>query len=524
MKTAARRWTLVVGLLAACGQDPAPDEPAVEPLAAEVPTVTVRRLNRVEYDNTVRDLLGTSLSPARDFPTDTHALGFDNIADALTLSPAQVTLYELAADDLVEDVRGQGWAPMLACGATTRACVEQSLPDFVGRAWRRPIADDELDGLMVLYDEAENADDGAAQVLRAVLLSPWFLFRIERDPASPITHRVSGQELASRLSYFLWSSMPDDALRQAAADGRLDDPEGRREQVQRMLDDPRATSLVEHFAGQWLQIRLLDDIFRDDTRFAFDDELRASMRTELQMIVTAFLEEDRDLRELLTSTTTFADRRLANLYGIASQPFDGFVELDVSGRPRAGILTTPGWLALSSPPFRTSPAQRGKFVLSQLLCRPPPAPPPGATVVEQGATTGTTRQRLQAHVDDPQCAACHASLDPIGFAFEHYDAIGAWRDEDRNGAVQTDGVLPTGEAFGDALELVEILAEDPAFVACTVRQIYTFALGRAPGPDDAEHLDAIVAQVAEEGYGLRSAFEAVATSEVFALRRREVTR
>jgi len=521
MTRSARRWTLALGLLAACGQDPELGEPDAA-LPMEAPAVTVRRLNRVEYDNTVRDLLGTSLTPARHFPTDTHALGFDNNADALTLSPAQVTLYELAADDLVDDVRARGWAPMLAC-APDRACVAASLPAFVRRAWRRPGTDADLEGLLALYDGAGDPEDGAAQVLRAVLLSPWFLFRIERDPASAVTHRVSDYELASRLSYFLWSSMPDDALLEAAAAGTLRDPEGLGEQVRRMLDDEKASSLVEHFAGQWLHLRLLDDIFRDDTRFVFDEELRTSMRTELRLLVSAFLEEDRDLRELLTTTTTFADRRLAGLYGVASAPFDGFVELDLSSRPRAGILTTPGWLALSSPPFRTSPAQRGKFVLSQLLCRPPPPPPPGATVVEAVAKTGTTRERLEAHVVDPQCAACHASLDPIGFAFEHYDAIGAWRDEDANGPVQTDGTLPTGEAFGDALELVEILAADPAFASCTVRQIYTFAGGRAPGPEDAEILDDIEAEVAAHGYGLRSAFEAVATSDAFALRRREVT-
>lgn len=520
MSTTAR-WIVALGLLAACGQDPGSRDPT-ESVELEAPIVTVRRLNRVEYDNTVRDLLGTSLSPARLFPTDTHALGFDNVADALTLSPAQVALYELAVDDLVADVRARGWTPMLAC-APDRACVEQSLPGFVRRAWRRPSTVEDIAGLLALYDAAGEPDEGAAQVLRAVLLSPWFLFRIERDPASAVTHRVSDYELASRLSYFLWSSMPDDALLDAAADGTLSDAEGLAAQVRRMLDDDKAASLVEHFAGQWLHVRLLDDIFRDDTRFSFDEELRASMRTELRLLVTSFLEEDRDLRELLTTTTTFADRRLASLYGIASAPFDGFVELDLSSRPRAGLLTTAGWLALTSPPFRTSPAQRGKFVLSQLLCRPPPPPPPGATVVEDAPKTGTTRERLEAHVADPQCAACHASIDPIGFAFEHYDAVGAWRDEDANGVVQTDGVLPTGEAFGDALELVEILADDPAFVSCTVRQIYTFARGRAPGPEDAVVLGDIVDEVAEGGYGLRSAFEAVATSEAFALRRREVT-
>lgn len=494
-----------LGLGLGCGQPEAPDSPASEDSVA---VSVVRRLVRHEYDNTVRDLLGTSLRPGARFPAEDHAHGFDNIAEAMSLSATQLELYEIATDQIVEQVQTDPtlWARVLACApdpppSQARACARASLEQLAPRAWRRPVASAEIDGLVELYAQARaDGDDFASaltQGLRAILLSPHFLFRIEHDPpdAGSSAHAVTDHELATRLSYFLWSSMPDETLRAAADEGRLQGEAELTQQARRMLEDPRAEALVDDLAGQWLYIRALDDVFRDVSRFPqFDEELRHDMVQEQRSMFRSFIEEDRDIRELLLGDRTVVTHRLASHYGLATAPYEGERELELDGLPRAGWLTTPGLMTALSPPFRTSPPQRGRWVLSQMLCQPLSPPPAGVTAAAQVEGAKTMRERLLAHQADPACAGCHAAMDPIGLAFESYDAVGTFRRQEGDTPIDASGQLPDGQAFDDALGLAQILAEDPAFIDCTIRQVFTYAMGRAPTEEDEPHL----AQLAED--------------------------
>ncbi len=498
--------------------------------APQVGPTVLRRLNRAEYDNTVRDLLGTSSRPARNFPADARAHGFDNVATALQLSPTQLELYERAAQELAAEALADPtiWSSVVSCtpvdDATALACARESISTFVPRAWRRPVSDDEVDELLALYDEAlvagDSFDAAMAQVLRAVLLSPHFVFRVEHDPPGSEAHPVSGPELASRLSYFLWSSMPDAPLRDAADAGTLLDDGELDRQARRMLADPRAMALVDDFAGQWLYVRALDDVFRDASRYPqFDEPLRDAMQQELWEVFWRMIEENRDVRDLLRFDTTVVPARLAQHYGRATADYSGVRELDLSPLPRRGLLTTPGLLTALSPPFRTSPTQRGRWVLSQLLCQDPPDPPPGVEASEGFTQGGTIRERLAAHRSDPLCAGCHAAMDPIGLAFEHYDAVGSWRTEDAGAPIDASGQLPGGEAFADALELSEIIASDPAFIECTVRKVFTHALGRPPGLQDEPHLQSIVEALPSHGYRFADLVLLVVRSAPFRHRR-----
>ncbi|MEX1364352.1 MAG: DUF1592 domain-containing protein [Nannocystaceae bacterium] len=525
-------WLASLGLAFALGSGCSAAEPVPPGLEdLEVAPSVVRRLGRHDYDNTMRDLLGTTLRPGTRFPADDHAHGFDNNAEAMSLSATQLELYVLATEQLVDQVRADPtlWARIVPCGpdlggTEARACARASLEHLLPRAWRRPVAAEELDSLMVLFDRAQTAGDpfeeSMAQVLRAVLLSPHLLFRVEHDPPGAGSGPVSDHELATRLSYFLWSSMPDGMLRAAADAGELHEPDVLERQTRRMLEDPRAEALVDDFAGQWLYIRALDDVFRDVSRFPhFDEELREAMVQEMRLSFRSFIEEDRDVRELLLSERTFATHRLAGHYGLATAPYEGVRELDLTDLPRSGWLTTPGLMTALSPPFRTSPPQRGRWVLSQLLCQPLQPPPAGVTTAAAPPGARTIRERLEAHQADPACASCHAAMDPIGLAFEHFDAVGAFRYHEGQVPIDASGQLPSGEALEDATELARIIAADPAFIDCVVRQTFTYALGRAPTPADEPHLAQIVERLAEADYGFAQLLVLIVRSVPFRHRR-----
>lgn len=472
--------------------------------------VNPRRLTRYEYDNTVRDLLGTDQRPSRDFPEQPRGLGFDNVQSLQTSSADDVLRFEHAASLLAEEATQSSVA---SCDALQgRECAANIIESLAPRAWRRPLREGERDRLLDLYDaliDTQATDDEArAGVLEALLLSPAFLYRIEGDPQ---------YEMASRLSYFLWSSMPDEALFDAAARGQLHDPEEIEAQVARMLDDDKSWALVQSFAGQWLHFRALDDVFKDHSRFPnFDESLRASMRTELDQFFASFLREDRDLRTLLTAQTTMVDARLHAHYGVASAPFEGTKPLDLSRLPRRGLMTMPGMMAVLARPFRTAPVKRGAWVLSQLMCAPPPPPPAGVEGIAEKIEGDTTAERLAQHRIDPSCAACHDAIDPIGLAFEHYDAIGRWRGEADDVPIDASGTLANGFEFEDALELSSHIAQSEQFVECAAQQLMTYALGRALEEDDEIELEEIVQTWATHEYRTRTLFVLIAQSDAFA--------
>ena len=499
--------------LAAC--DPSSD-------LGDPPPVALRRLTRFEYDATARDLVGQDLGLARDFPADAHAHGFDGIAEAQVLSPLQLQLYQLAAVDLAAaalaapDLTGD----LLACAPHDPECRRAGLRPALAQIWRRPPTAPELDRYAALVDRALEAGaappEALALALEAAFLSPHFLFRPERDPPGPGAHSLAPHELAVRLSYFLWSSAPDDELRALADRGDLDDDAALAAQVRRMLADPRAARFIDAFFGQWLVFRGLDDVFRDAHRYpAFDEPLRAAMAAAIRGRIAPFLRGGRDLRDLLRDPVGLVDPHLAGIYRMPAPAAPGLVPLDLRDRERRGVLTEPALLTVLAHPFATSPTRRGRFILESILCEPPAPPPADAAVSPPEAAAPTARERLAQHRADPACAGCHAALDPLGLAFERYDAIGAWRGSEAGALIDPAGDLPGLGPFEGAPDLALRLADDPRVPRCVAQHLLTFALGRAPLPADAPVLDALVARLEESGYDLVELLVAVVQSDPF---------
>lgn len=632
--------------------------------------VTIHRLNRVEYNNTVRDLLGTALQPAKDFPADDRGYGFDNISDVLSLSPLQVELYSRAAEELAREamllpsqsqttrveaetlsgqVGGAGadnwnlWSggelpmtqefpssgeykisakvwgqqagpdlvqmnlnvggtiagnftiaatsanpevvsavaqvnagtqvvsveflndyydeaaaadrnlvvdwievegPIGAVGVnpirnrivicdlnTGTDCVRQVLEKFAERAFRRTVTPEEIDRILPLVDlakaQGQSVEVGVEIALRAILSSPHFLFRPELDakPNSPTpTHPLTDFELASRLSYFIWSSMPDNELFAAAREGKLQDPAEIEAQVDRMVKDPKADALIDNFAGQWLFTRALDDHQPDYYAFpTWDEDLRAAMRQETKLFFREFLRNELPIPEMLTADFTFINDRLATHYGLPS-PGPDFTKVIIDDPQRKGLLGQGSILTVTSFPTRTSPVKRGKWVMTQLLCSEPPPPPPGVEgLVTEAVPTGTIRQRLEQHRENPICATCHVEMDNLGFGLEQYNGIGLFRTDDNGFPVDSSGILPGGKTFNGMPELSGILAEDPRFTHCVSEKMMTYALGRGMYPVDEVHIDHVTEALNKNGQTFVDLIKLVATSEPFRMRRGEAT-
>jgi hypothetical protein len=654
---------MLSALVAACdiGGDPPPAGPP------DPGRVTMHRLNRAEYNNTVRDLLGTQQRPADDFPAEYSTYGYDNISDPQTMSVLRLELYESAAERLVEealkvsvpstlthyeaeklpadvgDASGEAWnlwsngtltatttvttpgeykiavrawekhagsayakmelavdgklintyeitAPsstpqvitanvqltagarmievsfindfydsvtkadrnlyidwvrvegplnavitngtrekIVTCDPTSGdACLRKILADFGKRAWRRPLTEDEVTGLVAVVNNRDGDDPverGLDAALRAMLLSPHFIFRpeVERSTPSATPEPLNDYEIASRLSYFIWSSMPDDELFAAAEEGKLSDPTEIRAQVARMLADPKAQALVDNFAGQWLYTRALESHQPDLVLFPeFDEKLRDAMRLESELFFKEFLTKDIPLNDMLTAEFTFVNDRLATYYGV---PYTGaggeFVRIDTPIEHRAGLFTKSGILTVTAYPRRTSPVKRGKWALTQILCDAPDAPPPGVEGLADVDPTKSLRERLEAHRVSEPCKSCHASMDQLGFGMEQFDAIGRYRTEDQGFTIDATGKLPTGETFDGAREMGQVLHEDARFGRCVSTHLLTYALGRGVGESDNPYLDQMAKEFQGGGSRLKDLIAIIATSEPFRTRRAE---
>lgn len=663
---------LLCGVLsAACEQQtPLPDPGAV----------TLRRLSRTEYANTLRDVLGVDTKPSAQFPADDTGHGFDNLGDVLSLSPLHIQMYQRAAEAFAAEVTRPDGAPLrmrtaatdlphseyvvqrgmdlviltntqvlvpvtlpadgtyrivveaygdqagseivqmgvgidtrdpqpVAVPATTatpyevqasvfagahvvqigllndyydpatkhdrnlafrsvriegpieldrpnplrqrlfvctppddnldeqRACAKTILKRSGRLLLRRPLGEDELGSLLVLFEQGQSDDDlgrfdaGIRLSLEALLLSPSFLFRVEHDadPASSAAHPLSAHELATRLSYFLWSSAPDEALLDQADTAELLQDDVLHAQVTRMLADPRAQALIDNFAAQWLSLRLIDQAEPDATQFpSFTPSLRASLSAETRRFVRDFFPilgtPGQPLPELLTARYTYANADVARHYGAPAVPAaDDWVRLPLDGTRRRGLLTQGSVLTAESYPTRTSPVRRGKWVLEQLLCSPPPPPPPNV-IGDFGkpGMGGTLRQRLEQHRAMPVCNSCHALMDPLGLSLEGFDAIGRSRTHDEGLPVDTTGTLIDGRSFADASELAALLAEDPRLSHCAAEKMFTFAVGRFPSLTDAAdqaRLAALTAAYQEGGSTLLALLRALVQSDAFRNRR-----
>lgn len=408
----------------------------------------------------------------------------------------------------------------LRAGAVLRA--------FASRAYRRPADDAQVGALLGVYRREREGGRAFEPALRtalaATLVSPHFLFRTVAHPdaANPAArHPLDGYELASRLSYFLWSSMPDQALLDAAANGSLLTDEGLAAQVKRLLDDPRSSAFVENFSGQWLQLRALDGIAIDRSKFPeYDDQLRAAMKSEATLFFGDVVRSDRSVLDLVDSPETFLNAKLAAFYGVADVEGDQFRRVKLpQGSARGGVLTMGAVLTLTSNTTRTSPVKRGLFVLDQMLGAPPPPPPPDIPPLEQSHATSpdaTVRERLAAHVAVPSCAACHNRLDPLGLTFEHFDAIGRWRETENGRPVDATGTLPGGVTLNGSGDLKQnILQRSDQFVEALSAKVLTYALGRGVEPFDRPAVRAIAQRTRANQDRMRALIESVVLSESF---------
>lgn len=627
--------------------------------------VTARRLNRREYNNTVHDLLGVSLNASADFPPDPYAYGFDDIGEALSLSPALTELYLKAAQHVAQaaiptglpaeavstkyDAASLGqrnrpaveithdfptdaaynlrmaWDQQMPKGtivtghilldgrevftrrfaydiAQERALTALQVPVMQGshrivvrmelapnsqqprplrgplpypisievigpfhpvpfektasfqkiffkgapapgaqaayrnqiiqrlafHAYRRPPTQAEMRRIGALADLVrEHGGNFYKQVqvaLEALLMSPNFLFRVEMDPANCAIHRVSDYELASRLSYFLWSSMPDVQLFEDAAKGRLHDPAALHAEVRRMLASPRSAELARNFSGQWLQTQNLNFETPDAKTFPqYDLQLRDAMQTETEMFFTAVLHDDRSVLDFLDGNYSFMNDRLAAFYGIQGVTGPEFRRVSLEGTGRAGVLTEASVLTATSYPTRTSPTVRGKWVLSNILNTPPPDPPtnvPSLATSAEGSKAKSIHERLGAHRANPVCASCHAGMDPLGFALEHYNAIGQYRDVDDGFTVDASGTLPDGTKLDGAAQLqVLLLKQSSKFINCISEKLLTYGLGRGLTPADRPAVHRIEKALDANGDRFSSLVNAIVDSAPFQMRK-----
>ena len=505
----------------------------------------VRRLTRAEYANTVRDLFYFDDFKADDLPPDELGYGFDNIADLMTISPNHLELYLKTAEQAIAQLDktakpSPNWAkkdktywepddgvflPIKNVELrfnNNQKRVRIVLEKFLPRAYRRPVKPEEIDRLLS-FAQLSLTQEGESFIrpksvyapLRAVLSSPYFLYRVEQDPAEG-TAPINEYELASRLSYFLWSSMPDDELFELAGKNQL--RAHQEEQVRRMLKDPKARALTQGFAEQWLHLAALKNASPDPKLFPeFDESLRQSMREETRRFVAHVIEEDRSVMDFLDADYTFLNERVAKHYGIEGVSGEEFrmVKLDPAQR-RGGLLTQGSILTLSSPPTRTSPVKRGVWILETLFNEHPAPPPVNVPPLEAQAVTGTVRKILEAHRSNPQCAGCHAKIDPYGLALENFNAIGAWRAEDHGAKIDVSSKLPNGKSYRDLSEFRGRLREKKDdFRKALVEKVLIYALGRGLEYADQKAVKAICSSASAKQDRFSGVVLAVVENDLF---------
>lgn len=421
-----------------------------------------------------------------------------------------------------------------ATAAEAPACARTILSEVAGRAFRRPLGDDELPALMDFYTAGAGAspdsgdgdfEAGIQRALARILVDPRFLYRIETDPpelAPGTVYPIDDYALATRLSFFVWSSIPDDALLATAARGRLHESEVLQAELTRMLADPKANALVDNFAAQWLFLRELRSVTPDTPEF--DENLRAAMARETELLFETILREDLSLLRLLDADFTFVDERLAAHYGYDDIRGSHFRRIDIpASSPRRGLLGHASILTVTSVTNRTSPVIRGSWILNTLQGSPAPVPPPDVETTLEGddgaAVAQTVRERLEAHRENPVCASCHAIMDPIGFSLENFDLIGAWRDLDSGQPIDTRAVLADGTIVdGPATLQAALLSRSDAFVTAATEKLMTYALGRRLEYYDMPTVRAIVADAAADDYRLSALIAGIVASEPFRMR------
>ena len=495
--------------------------------------VTLRRLNRVEYNYVVRDLFGVGIRPADEFPADDVGEGFDNISEVLSLPPLLMEKYLDAAEQIAQAVADDeaAWTrvfPGLPLMADVReGSVRARIEQLARRAFRRPLVEDESGRLMALFQSARRRQISVKRslqlVIQAVLVSPQFLFRLEEDRLETAEgpRTLDDYAIASRLSFFLWSSIPDEKLNSHAAAGGLQNADAVADEALRMLQDPKARALVDSFAAQWLELRQLEKVAPDPEKYpAFDETLRQAMVEETSRYLEEIMSTDGSILDLIDSDYTFLNERLARHYEVDGVQGETFRRVRLPDDRRGGILTQASILTLTSNPTRTSPVKRGKWILENILGTPPPPPPPNVPELDDGdmELLGSLRERMQQHRENPSCAVCHRKMDALGFGFENFDGIGAWRERDGRHAIDPSGELPGNITFQKPAELRQILKSNSReFTRCLARKLLTYALGRALSSADRCVVDDIVLAAEKNEHRFSSLIVAIVTSDAFRL-------
>lgn len=496
-----------------------PDMPGAE--CGDSPgRVGLHRLTRAEYNRSVRDLFGVDGQPANILPPDPTTDGFDNNASSLGVDPTTATLLLEVAEAVATEAMQAGSLPR--CATADGACIEAGLRDLALHVYRRPPTDEEIAGLTAFVAAAEADGDGTEIGVRnatmAMLMAPQFLYRsvppTDDQAASGGIVALDDFAVATRLSYFLWGSTPDDALLERAAAGELRDADVLREQFDRMLADPKSDALYEDFVAQWLQLGKLGDVLPDPNVYpAFGEDLREAMEDEVRLYFGGLRGREGSVLELINGTQTYANEVLAEVYGIEGVTGETMVPVSTDPEQRAGVLTMPAVLAMTSDPSRTNIVKRGVWLAENILCAAPPPPPPGIEPLDDPQPNETERERLERHRTDPGCASCHLLIDPLGFSLENYDALGRWRTEVDGEPVDNVGELPDGTSFRGAIELSAELEE--RFGTCVSEKMMTFALGRAMGADDECRLDDIATRAATVDASIDDFLWTIVTSDAF---------
>ena len=505
--------------------------------APEVGATPLRRLTRFEYNQTVHDLLGDTTQPANAFPADEIRAGFDNNSAVVGVSPALTEAYLNAAESLAKNAMLTP-ANLLSCDPTKLsgaadedACATQFIQSFGKRAYRRPLSDDDTARLLAVFHAGRTAQDfatGIRYVIETALQSPQFLYRVElalppADGAGDLAP-LDSYEMATRLSYLLWSSMPDDALFAAADADELKTPDQLRAQVMRMLADPRAHGAVAHFNQQWLKLDKMASMEKDAKAYP---SFNASIVPLMQQEVQQFLEEvmwgqKGDLHELLTAPYSFMNGPLATYYGVGGAGGSDFVRVDLDPTRSAGFLTLGGVMAMLGKADQSAPVQRGRFVREQLLCGMMPSPPPNVPKLPPLSPDLTTRERLTQHDADPACHSCHRLMDPIGFGFEKFDGAGLFRTTESGQPIDDSGEIEDADIAGPftgAAELGQKLSQSLFVQKCVVTSWFHYAYARLEAPEDQCTLKTLSQKFAASGYRFQDLIVALTETDAFRYRR-----
>ncbi len=486
----------------------------------------LRRLTQAEYNNTVRDLLGDTTAPASAFSPDEKALG---VAIGGTVTNLLGEQFQDAAEAL-GTYAASNLSVLTSCDPSTAGedtCAADIVDNWVPRAYRRDLEADERTRFMTLYSDIKakyGFSTGVEVIVRATLQSPHFLYVVEVGDGPVGRIPLTQFELASRMSYFLWSSMPDDSLFSAAKNGELADAASIEAQARRMLADPRAVDTVRSFHRQWLELEHLDNLNKDKDYYpAFNDALRSAMKEETERFVEHAVLQDGSFDSLLTANYTFVNADLADLYGV-TPPSSGWAKVDLPAGKRSGLLTQASFLATHAHPNQTSPILRGKFVREAMLCQLISPPPPNIEVVVPKPQPGlSTKERFAQHSTDPACANCHKLMDPIGFGFERYDGIGQYRETEVGKSIDDSGEMVESDIDGPFVGPVELgqkLAGSDAAKDCMARLWFRFALKRGEDKDEYTIAQAKI-RFKDSGYDIRELMIALTTAHGFRYRAQE---